>query len=182
MMNNSNAADDKTKQMETLKPNTVAVQSTDDEISTPSGLTAIGKAWYEAFVSWHKQHLSPQLDPDNIPNITPRTETESIFLNCLQFHDKYLGGRSSFEDREIHKCLYPNKPYAFGTDKEIHAYAYMFMSYGPPYFIDNTDVKGKTKQELEQLKTKPWVQNVTTENDGPGKCTITFTDPRYHHF
>ena len=120
MMSNSNAADDttkkmetaaddKTKQMETLKPNTVAVQSTDDEISTPSGLTAIGRAWYEAFVSWYKKPLSPQLDPDNIPNITPRTETESIFLNYLQFHYKYLGGRSSFEDciwnRQGDPCL-----------------------------------------------------------------------------
>ena len=35
IMSNSNAADDKTKQMKTLKPNTVAVQSTDDEIPLP---------------------------------------------------------------------------------------------------------------------------------------------------
>ena len=185
-MSNSNAADNKTKQRKTLKPNTVAVQSTDDEIPTPSRLTAAGKVWYEAFVSWYKKHLSPQLDPDNIPNIIPRTHTESIFLNYLQFHDKYLGGRSSFEDREIHKRLYPNKPCVFGTDKEIHSMAYMFMSYGPPYFINNTDVKGKTKPELEYLKTKPWIKRVTTENEAghpnlPGKCTITFVDPRYHH-
>ena len=185
-MSNSNAADNKTKQRKTLKPNTVAVQSTDDEIPTPSRLTAAGKVWYEAFVSWYKKHLSPQLDPDNIPNIIPRTYTESIFLNYLQFHDKYLGGRSSFEDREIHKRLYPNKPCVFGTDKEIHALAYMFMSYGPPYFINNTDVKGKTKPELEYLITKPWIKRVTTENEAghpnlPGKCTITFVDPRYHH-
>ena len=185
-MSNSNAANNKTKQRKKLKSNTVAVQSTDDEIPTPSRLTAAGKVWYEAFVSWYKKHLSPQLDPDNIPNIIPRTYTESIFLNYLQFHDKYLGGRSSFEDREIHKRLYPNKPCAFGTDKEIHALAYMFMSYGPPYFINNTDVKGKTKPELEYLKTKPWIKRVTTENEAghpnlPGKCTITFVDPRYHH-
>ena len=63
--------------METLKPNTVAVESTDDDISTPHKLTDKGKVWYEAFVSWYKKHLSSQLDPDNIPNITPRTATEA---------------------------------------------------------------------------------------------------------
>ena len=173
--------------METLKPNTVAIESTDDDISTPHKLTDKGKVWCEAFVSWCKKHLSSQLDPDVIPNITPRTATEAIFLNYLQFHDKYLGGRATFEEREIFKRLYPNKPCAFGTDKEIHAYACMFMCYGPPYFIDNTDVKGKTKQELEYLKTKPWLKKLTSENEdghpnGPGRCTITFNDPRLYHF
>ena len=173
------------KQMETLKPNTT-VESPADEIPAPHNLTAKGKEWYEAFVSWYKKHLSPQLDPDNIPYVTPRTATESIFLNYLQFHDKYLGGRPSFEERENLKRLYPNGDVAIGSDKEIHAYAYMFMSYGPPYFIHNTDVKGKTKQELEYLKTKPWFIGATSANEAndpnrTGNYTITFTDPGLYH-
>ena len=41
-----------------------------------------------------------------------------------------------------------------GSDKEIHTYAYVFTRYGPDYFINNTDVQGKTEQETGIFENK----------------------------
>ena len=157
--------------METLKPNTEPIESNDEDVHIPDTMTDDEKVWFYTFVNWYKKHYSPQLDPDNIPNIIPRTSTEAILLNYLQFHDKYIDKRCTFEERNIIKCHQSDS--VIGSDKEIHTYAYLFTRYGPNYFIDNTDVRGKTEQELEYLKTKPWCIDMGTYR--------IVTNPCLHH-
>ena len=88
--------------METLKPNTEPIQSNDEDVYIPDTMTDEEKEWFNAFVKY-KKHYSPQLDPENIPKIIPRTATEAIFLNYLQFHDKYIDKRCTFEERNVMK-------------------------------------------------------------------------------
>ena len=161
--------------MEKLNPNI-----NDNDVTIPDHLTDKQKKWFEAFVRWYRKNYSPKLDPKNIPNITAKTPTEAIFLNFLHFSDKYISERCTFHECEALKRHHPNSvTFTPGTDQEFHALANIFMCYGPRYFVDNTDVKGKTKQELEHLKTRPWI--VKTTDYQTKTCTVTFGNPFPHH-
>ena len=159
--------------MDKSKPNAQGV------VSIPENLTEQQSLWFVAFVSWYKGNYCSKLDPGNVSKIKPASETEAIFLNFLQFHDKYVSERCTFQECQIFKRMHPKgncpKP---GTDAEFHHLGRIFIQCGPQYFINNSDVKNKTKEELKQLQMKPWMK-ITSErhtHDG-ADYTGTFTEP-----
>ena len=128
-------------------------------------------------MTWYRKNYGSWLDPQNVPNIMPRNQTEAIFLNYLQFHDKCISERCSFDESEIFKFLCAKGNYPIpGSDAEFHNLGQLFIQYGPQYFIDNTDVKGKTKQELAYLRTKPWVEYTCVTDNENSKYCVTSTD------
>ena len=131
----------------------------DDDISIPEwGVTDETKPWFVAFVKWIREKyycLGSRLDPDNLQNLVPANETEAIYLNFLKFYDKYYSTRSPFKWAQKIKFEEPTCV-AGGTDIDFHYLATIFVRHGPDYFVDNSDVKGKTQEELEQLRERPW--------------------------
>ena len=100
------------------------------------------------------------MDPDNLCKVKPVNEAEAIFLNFLKFFDKYIARRTTAEEVKILKGRF-NDPHigteVMGTDFEFHMLAKTFVHYGPTYFENNSDVKGKTLAELQGMqKAKEW--------------------------
>ena len=121
----------------------------------PEGIAEEQKPWFVSFVKWFKRNYGAKLDPDNLCKVEPVNENEAIFLNFLKFFDKYIARRTSAEELEIFKERFHDLPN--GTDFEFHMLAKTFVHYGPTYFENNSDVKGKTLAELQRMqKAKEW--------------------------
>ena len=121
----------------------------DDDVSVPDEISDFQKEWFVAFVKWYRvkyQVLTSKLDFDKIDQLKPEDQTESIFLNFLMFYDKHYLQRATFEVAERDKADHPFMC-GTGTDHNFHALGNIFIQYGPNYFLNNTDLKGKTKEE-----------------------------------
>ena len=126
-----------------------------DEVLIPEGVTEEQKPWFVSFVKWYKTNNGAKLDPDNLCKVKPVNEAEATFLNFLKFFDKYIAKRASAEEIEIFKQRFHDLP--TGTEFEFHTLAKTFVHYGPTYFVNNSDVKGKTQAELQRMqKAKEW--------------------------
>ena len=142
-------------------------QEYEDDVSIPDYLTEEKKEWFTHFVIWQRKtyrSLGSKLDPDKVHLIEPTSEKEARYLNFFMFHDKYMGKRCDFETAEQWKKEYSHMVCP-GTDHDFHRLASMFTQLGPGYFKDNSDVKGKTQEELELLKERPWRPYPTYNDD-----------------
>ena len=84
-------------------------------------------------------------------------KTEATLLNFLKFFDKCIAQRVSTEELKIFHEKHPMTIIPIGTDSEFRCLAKTFLHFGPAYFVNNSDVKGKTQSELERMqKAKEW--------------------------
>ena len=123
--------------------------------------------WFISFVKWFRTNNGAKLDPDNLCKVQPVNETEAIFLNFLKFFDKYIAKRLTAEEAEMarERLHDPN----IGTDFEFHTLGKTFIHYGPSYFVNNSDVKGKTEAELKRMqKAKKWKTEYFSESSAVG--------------
>ena len=130
----------------------------DDDVSVPDYMLDDQKLRFTAFVKWYRTNyhaLGSKLDPDNVEQLQPSNGMEAAFLNFLMFYDKYYSKRAPFEWAERNKREHPFMA-GPGTDYDFHALAGIYVQYDADYFVDNTDVKGKTKEELAILQERPW--------------------------
>ena len=131
--------------------------SKSEDLVIPDTITEEQKPWFVSFIKWYKTNYGAKLDPDNLCNVKPVNETEAIFLNFLKFYDKYIAQRASAEEIRIFKEIFPINNVPIGTDFEFCVLAKTFLHFGPAYFVNNSDVKGKTQSELERMqKAKEW--------------------------
>ena len=140
----------------------------DDDVSVPDDLSDFKKQWFVSFVKWHKTKcyvLASRLDSDKIDQLKAESLSESIFLNFLMFHDKCHFQRANFEVAERDKVDHPFMC-GTGTDHNFHSLGNIFIQYGPHYFVDNTDVKGRTKEELAELRERPWKPHPSGDDSG----------------
>ena len=131
-----------------------------DEVLIPDGVTEEQKPWFVSFVKWIKRNCGAKLDPDNRCKVKAVNETEAAFLNFLKFFDKYIAKRTSAEQVKILKERFDDPHVGtelIGTDFEFYMLAKAFVHYGAAYFVNNSDVKGKTQAELQGMqKAKEW--------------------------
>ena len=136
------------------------------EIDVPDDLSSQQQEWFAAFVSWYRSNYGSKLDPDNVHKIKPTSAKEGIFLNFLHFHDKYISKRCTFLETEIFRRMHPKTNFPTpGTDEEFHYLAKVFIHYGPEYFVNNSDFKGKSKRELKDLQKKSWITFADSDSD-----------------
>ena len=146
----------------------------DDDVSVPDETSDFQKEWFVAFVKWYRvkyQVLTSKLDFDKIDQLKPEDQTESIFLNFLMFYDKHYLQRATFEVAERDKADHPFMC-GTGTDHNFHALGNIFIQYGPNYFLNNTDLKGKTKEEpggSKERSLRPYSCSVVS-SDCKGQC------------
>ena len=130
----------------------------EDDVSLPDDYAEDKQAWFVAFVRWHRMAYHSQkskLDPKRINLIEPGNEAEDIFLNFLKYYDKYVFTRDNYARAE-RKKMEEEHPIHAGTDYDHHSLAMSFIWYGgPDYFRGNSDVKGKSKEELIALQNIP---------------------------
>ena len=128
-----------------------------EDVVIPDTVTEEQKPWFVSFVKWYKKNYGTKLDPDNLCKVKPVNETEAIFLNFLKFFDKNITQRVSAEELKIFHEKHPMTIIPIGTDSEFRCLAKTFLHFGPAYFVNNSDVKGKTQSELERMqKAKKW--------------------------
>ena len=131
----------------------------DDDISIPDKIEDENRDSFAAFVSWIRKNyyaFGSNLDPGNVQNMKPTSAQEATFLNFLMFYDKYYSTRTPFKCAQQYKHQHPENLAAPGTDIDFHWLARIYVQYGSDYFMDNTDVKGKTQEELQSLRERPW--------------------------
>ena len=129
----------------------------DDDISIPGTIAGEEIEWFADFVRWQRKNyraLKSKLDPGEIHKMKPRSDSEAGYLNFLMYYDKYYSKRLTYEDAEKAKVNYPHLKGA-GTDDYFHHLAWIFTKHKPVYFVNNSDVKGRTPEELERLKERP---------------------------
>ena len=130
-------------------------------------ITEEQKPWFISFVKWFRTNNGAKLDPDNLCKVQPVNETEAIFLNFLKFFDKYIVKRHTAEEVKISKERFNERN--LDTDFEFHTLAKTFVHYGPTYFVNNSDVKGKTQAELQRMqKAKKWKTEYLSESSAFG--------------